>query len=65
MSISVLALAMPGMMEWLIIGLVGLLLFGKRLPMAGRGLGEGIRNFKLGLKEGADEAEPTDVNLRR
>jgi sec-independent protein translocase protein TatA len=55
-----LAIAMPGMFEWIIIGGIGLLMFGKRLPDVGKGLGEGIRNFKLGLKEGGAEAEASD-----
>lgn len=55
-----LAIAMPGMFEWIIIGAIGLLVFGKRLPSVGKGLGEGIRNFKLGLKEGGDDAEAAD-----
>ncbi len=44
----------PG--ELLIIALIALLLFGAgRISSLGKGLGEGIRNFKRGLKEAADE----------
>lgn len=40
----------PG--ELLIIALVAMLLFGAgRISSIGKGLGEGIRNFKKGLKE--------------
>lgn len=40
----------PG--EILIIGLIALVLFGGgRIASMGKGLGEGIRNFKKGLKE--------------
>src|SRR5450432_2080462 len=35
--------------NWLVIGLVALLLFGKRLPEVGRSLGKGIIEFKKGL----------------
>jgi len=43
-----------GASEVLLIILVALLLFGAgRLADIGRGLGEGIRSFKQGLKEGA------------
>ena len=54
---------MPGMVEWIIIGSLGLLIFGKRLPSVGKGMGEAIRNFKLGLKEGEASAddESTDI----
>lgn len=35
--------------NWLVIGLIGLLIFGKRLPEVGRNLGKGIIQFKKGL----------------
>ena len=41
-----------GLPEMVIIGLVALLVFGgRRLGDIGRGLGEGIRNFKGAIKE--------------
>ena len=40
-----------GPMQWLIILIVMLLLFGKRLPEVGKSLGKGIVEFKKGLKE--------------
>ena len=44
-------LGVPGMWEWIVIGLAIMLLFGaSKLPKLGRGLGEGIRNFKKGIK---------------
>jgi sec-independent protein translocase protein TatA len=46
-----------GPMEWLVIGLVLLLLFGSRLPEVGRGLGKGIIEFKKGLKGVEDDME--------
>lgn len=48
-------LQMPGLGEWLVIGLIGLLLFGKRLPEVGKSLGKGIVEFKKGLKGVEDE----------
>jgi sec-independent protein translocase protein TatA len=45
----------PGLWEILAIVAVALLLFGAgRLADIGKGLGEGIRNFKKGLKEDED-----------
>jgi sec-independent protein translocase protein TatA len=45
-----------GMPELLIIALVVLFLFGgKKLPEMGKGIGEGIRNFKKSIK-GDEEA---------
>jgi sec-independent protein translocase protein TatA len=38
-----------GPMEMMVIGLIGVLLFGKRLPEVGRSLGKGIVEFKKGL----------------
>lgn len=53
-------LLMPslGIPELMIIFLIIMVLFGaSRLPQIGKGLGEGIKNFKKGLKAGEDEAE--------
>ena len=46
-----------GVPELMIIFLIIIVLFGaSRLPQIGKGIGEGIRNFKKGMKEG-DEPE--------
>ena len=55
-----LALGMPGLTEWIIIGALGLLIFGKRLPEVGRSLGKGIVEFKKGLKGIEDDVEQVD-----
>lgn len=39
-----------GPMEMLIVGVVAVLLFGKRLPEVGRSLGKGLVEFKKGLR---------------
>ncbi len=45
-----------GVQELLIILLIVLVIFGaSKLPLLGRGLGEGIKNFKKGLKDDSDE----------
>jgi len=42
-----------GMPELLLIALVVIIIFGgAKLPQLGRGLGEGIRNFRDGMREG-------------
>lgn len=47
-----------GVPELIILFLIVVLLFGAtRLPNIGRGIGEGIRNFKKGLNQGDDEPE--------
>src|SRR4051812_46503559 len=35
--------------QWFVIAIIGLLLFGKRLPEVGRSIGKGIVEFKKGL----------------
>jgi len=48
-----------GLPELLIILLILVVLFGAtKIPQLGRGLGEGIRNFKKGLKSGEGDGEP-------
>ena len=42
-------IGMPGPMEMIIIGVIAVLLFGKRLPEVGRSLGKGIVEFKKGI----------------
>jgi len=56
------AIAVPGMIELLIIGGVVVLLFGaKKLPQLGGAIGESIKNFKKGVKdpEALGEAQGT------
>ena len=50
MHFSPVALAgMPGGMEWAVIGIVALLLFGNRLPGIARSLGQALTEFRSGL----------------
>ena len=46
----------PGWVELTVVGLVVLLLFGNRLPSVMRSLGEGITEFKKGIKGGDSDA---------
>ncbi len=46
-----------GWPEMLVIGVVMLLLFGRRLPEVGRSLGQGVVQFKKGLKDVEDEVK--------
>lgn len=51
-----------GVPELLLILLILVIIFGaSKLPQLGKGLGEGITNFKKGLKgDSADDASKTD-----
>jgi sec-independent protein translocase protein TatA len=59
----------PGLGEMLLILLAILLLFGgSKLPQLGKGLGDGIRNFKKGLKgEEPEEGKgaPSDKDMEK
>lgn len=43
------AMFAPGPMEMVVLGMIALLLFGKRLPEVARSLGKGIVEFKKGV----------------
>ncbi len=45
-----LSFGMPGPTEWIVIGVVAVLIFGNRLPDVGRSVGKSIVEFKKGLK---------------
>lgn len=47
----------PGFAELMIIGVIALLLFGKRLPEVARSLGKGIVEFKKGVRGIEDEVD--------
>lgn len=54
-------MGMPGGMEWVLIALVVLLLFGgKKIPELAKGLGSGIKNFKKAVKDDEQEVASTD-----
>ena len=55
------AFGLPGGAEWIIIGIVGLLIFGNKLPDVGRSLGKGITEFKKGLRGIQDDIDQADV----
>ena len=54
-----LAFGFPGGWEWMALLLLGLLIFGRRLPEVGRSLGRGIVEFKRGIKGIEDDVDDT------
>ncbi len=50
-----------GMPELLVILVIVIFIFGvNKIPQLGKGLGEGIRNFKSSLKAGQEESEKSE-----
>jgi sec-independent protein translocase protein TatA len=56
-TFGLLGFLLPGHAEWVILLILGLLIFGRRLPEVGRSLGKGIVEFKRGIKGIEDEVE--------
>ena len=54
---------MPGPMELMVILVVAILLFGRRLPEIARGMGNSITEFKQGLNEAKTEMLGVDASL--
>ena len=66
MTYSTLAFLGPiGWPEILVLLLLGLLIFGKRLPEVGKSLGQGIVEFKKGLSGVEDEIEKASREARK
>lgn len=52
-----------GAPELIVIALIALLLFGAgRIADIGKGLGQGIKNFKQGIKEADDDEKPAKAD---
>ena len=49
--------SLPGGMEWVVILLVGLMLFGRRLPDVARSIDKSIVEFKKGIREVKDDID--------
>ncbi len=51
-------IGLPGHTEWIIILIIALLIFGKRLPGVMRAMGQSLRQFKKGMED--VDIEPED-----
>ena len=56
---------LPGGTELIVIGVFGLLLFGRRLPDVARSMGKSIVEFKKGLKDVKEEIDSASSNENR
>lgn len=54
-----------GWPELLVIGIVALLIFGRRLPEVGRSLGRSFVEFKKGLKDTGDELKDIRSDVKK
>jgi len=54
---DILAFGWPGGTEWIVLLVLGLLVFGRRLPDVGRNIGRSIVEFKKGIKGIEDEID--------
>ncbi len=54
----------PGGFEWIIILVIALLIFGKRLPGTMRSIGKGFVEFKKGVKDVKDDVEEVEGDIK-
>jgi sec-independent protein translocase protein TatA len=57
-------LGIPGGWEWIIVLIIALLIFGKRLPSTMRSIGKGVVEFKKGLKGVKDEVDEVEEDIK-
>lgn len=61
----IVALGMPQGWEWIVILIIALLIFGRKLPDVARGLGKSLTQFKKGLHEVDDAKDEVADELNK
>ncbi|MHC4757719.1 MAG: Sec-independent protein translocase subunit TatA/TatB [Planctomycetota bacterium] len=61
---DILAMWTPGPIEILVVLIIAILIFGKRLPEIARGMGKSLHEFKKGIKEAKDTKEDIENDVK-
>jgi len=61
----ILAWGMPGGWEWIVILVIALLIFGKKLPEVARSLGKSLTAFKKGIREANETKDEVIDEVRK
>lgn len=56
---------MPGHMEWIVILVIVLLIFGRRLPEVARSVGKSLTEFKKGINEAKESTDEVVSDVRQ